>query len=222
MKNNCRYAATYVTKKDMENVIKSVLGFIPSGQMYGVVVSDFELKNNTTTQVVEKIEITHDGKKTTARYCKKDGSIIKGVARCHPDDEFNFRIGADLAYARMTEKIKQTEFKPHLVFNDSWIFEKEFLGYIGEETTLVDIAGNKLKVGDVVNIFDKDNGKHIGVASVVRDNRTSKYEVMGSYNSNWKNGISEESIIIKIKDCTEIKDREIIDKDVKYILTPEK
>ncbi len=53
----------------------------------------------------EKIVITHDGKITTAtKYCA-DGNKVTATARCAPEDDFNFRVGAELAFERLMEKI---------------------------------------------------------------------------------------------------------------------
>lgn len=53
----------------------------------------------------EKIVITHDGKTTTAtKYCG-DGSKVTATAKCAPEDEFNFEVGAKLALERLTEKV---------------------------------------------------------------------------------------------------------------------
>lgn len=53
----------------------------------------------------EKIVITHDGKTTTAtKYCA-DGSTVTATARCAPEDEFDFRVGAEIAMGRLVDKL---------------------------------------------------------------------------------------------------------------------
>lgn len=55
--------------------------------------------------VEDRIVITHDGKTTTAtKYCG-DGSKVTATARCAPEDEFNFEVGAKLALERLDEKV---------------------------------------------------------------------------------------------------------------------
>lgn len=50
----------------------------------------------------EKIEITTDGKKTTAVLYNNDGSVKrKASAKCSPDDKFDFEIGAQIAMKRL-------------------------------------------------------------------------------------------------------------------------
>ena len=50
----------------------------------------------------EKIEITTNGKKTTAILYNHDGSIKrKAIAKCSPDDMFDFEIGAQIAMKRL-------------------------------------------------------------------------------------------------------------------------
>lgn len=53
-----------------------------------------------------KVVITTDGKTTLARYYE-DGKVVKrGEAKCCPSDEFDFAIGAKLAYERCMGTIK--------------------------------------------------------------------------------------------------------------------
>lgn len=59
----------------------------------------------TESKVEEKIVITHDGKTTTAtKYCA-DGSKVTATARCAPEDDFDFRIGAEIAMGRLVDKL---------------------------------------------------------------------------------------------------------------------
>lgn len=48
-----------------------------------------------------ELHIMSDGKKTTAVY-KKNGEIVsRSEANLHPDDEFNFKTGAQIAFDRV-------------------------------------------------------------------------------------------------------------------------
>ena len=53
--------------------------------------------------VCEEITITRHGNKVVAKYGKK-----VGVAKCNPDDEFDFAIGAKLAFDRLMGFVKPT------------------------------------------------------------------------------------------------------------------
>ena len=51
-----------------------------------------------------ELHIMSDGKNTTAVY-KKNGELVSGSeANLHPDDEFNFRTGATIAFDRVFQK----------------------------------------------------------------------------------------------------------------------
>jgi len=50
------------------------------------------------------IKFTFDGPKTICKKYGEDGSLIaRGVARCHPEDDFEEKMGMDIAYERMLE-----------------------------------------------------------------------------------------------------------------------
>lgn len=53
----------------------------------------------------DKIVITHDGKTTTATLYRADGSKEQATAKCAPEDDFNFRVGAEIAMGRLVDKL---------------------------------------------------------------------------------------------------------------------
>lgn len=60
-----------------------------------------DLKRVEEKDMKETIVIYRDGKETIALF-KQDNKVIrKAVARCHPEDTYNFKIGADIAYKRL-------------------------------------------------------------------------------------------------------------------------
>lgn len=78
---------------------------------------------------IDKIVITTDGKTTTAKmYNGKDG-VETAIARCSPDDEFDFATGAKIALDRLFEeklyngKIVCTKVKPCYAFTVGKIYE---------------------------------------------------------------------------------------------------
>lgn len=61
-------------------------------------------KDFTFDDSTSEIHITVKGNQTHA-ILKEDGKVIKHeVAKCHPDDEFDFRAGAELAFDRLFDK----------------------------------------------------------------------------------------------------------------------
>ena len=60
----------------------------------------------------EKIVITHDGKTTLARLYEDNKVVKSAEAKCDPRDEFDFTVGAKLAFERLTgEEKKEPPFK---------------------------------------------------------------------------------------------------------------
>lgn len=54
-----------------------------------------------------EIVIRKDGKEVRAVF-KVNGKVVKeSVAKCHPDDRFNFKTGAEIAFSRLFEKKKK-------------------------------------------------------------------------------------------------------------------
>lgn len=71
-----------------------------NGQFTGLNYECFDLR-----ETADKIVITHDGKTTTATKYFGDGSKVTATAKCAPEDEFNFEVGAKLALERLDEKV---------------------------------------------------------------------------------------------------------------------
>lgn len=57
---------------------------------------------------MEKMVIIRDGSKVTAKYYKGD-KTVSAEAKCSPEDEFDFEIGAKLAMDRAIEKMKKED-----------------------------------------------------------------------------------------------------------------
>ena len=54
----------------------------------------------------KKIIITTDGKTTKARFYDGKKLIKEAIARCHPDDEFDFETGVRIAFDRLVGEKK--------------------------------------------------------------------------------------------------------------------
>lgn len=74
-----------------------------------------DLKRVEEEDMKETIVIYRDGKETIALF-KQDNKVIrKAAARCHPDDTYDFKAGADIAYKRlMGETADESEAKKSL------------------------------------------------------------------------------------------------------------
>lgn len=70
-----------------------------------------------STKPKHSITITSDGKTTTAVFTVDGREVKKGIAKCSPEDKFNFKTGAELALERMWGKKEQKE--------KHWYFSKE-------------------------------------------------------------------------------------------------
>ena len=97
-----------------------------------------------------ELHIMSDGKKTTAVY-KKNGDVVsRSEAKLHPDDEFNFKTGAAIAFDRVFQpepENKEPE-KSLRLFS----FTGNCYGTVGTPTKYKDINGRPLFVGDIVEI----------------------------------------------------------------------
>lgn len=99
----------------------------------------------------QELHITTDGYKTYGIY-KEDGKVVKREeARCHPDDTFDFKIGADTVINRIFHKEEpiKKETKKILVLEA----EGKELGVLGEEIDKTDSWGQPLHVGDIVEYY---------------------------------------------------------------------
>lgn len=110
--------------------------------------AEFMLKPAKTEKY--ELHIMSDGNKTTAVY-KKNGEIVsRSEANLHPDDEFNFKTGAQIAFDRVfqPEPEKKEPEKSLRLFS----FAGKCYGTVGHPTKYKDIYGRPLFVGDIVEI----------------------------------------------------------------------
>ena len=145
------------------------------------------------------ITIYQKGRKVIA----EDNATGKtATAKCHPEDEFDFSVGARLALDRL---FKPEEFVPYL---------KDFcLGYdygkIGEPTNLLDSFENPLFVGDVVDVISKTTG-HLGQKFVVKNKiewgaKNVKSFVMGiEMSCKGGNDYGGRFLVVKVKDHSKL------------------
>ena len=77
--------------------------------------STFELVPQSQQQIHQEIKIFKSFRSNNVNALMyKDGKVVKSaVAKCHPDDKFNFEVGAKLAMERLMGKgeIKEEDFK---------------------------------------------------------------------------------------------------------------
>lgn len=109
--------------------------------------SEYMLKPANTDKY--ELHIMSDGKKTTAVY-KKNGKVVaRSQARKHPDDEFNFKTGAQIAFDRVFQpEPEKKEPKKLRLFSVAG----KCCGTVGNPTRYKDINGRPLFVGDIVEI----------------------------------------------------------------------
>lgn len=112
------------------------------------------------------------------------------------------------AERRRNEEKKKAEFKPYLTFDGL----SDFYGNIGDETSQVDVLGNRLKVGDTVKLYYGKTFK--GESPIVRSN--NRDFVMGLCGTVFFNGKAEDWTIIKNRSYEEVEDGEIVG-NIKYI-----
>lgn len=103
----------------------TITGFTSEGN-YWVKESMFIFSEDTFEKKHhQKIVITTDGAETLARLYDGDKVVKKAVAKCSPDDTFDFNVGAKLAFERlMNEQKKPLTFREKL--------KQEHPDYVGE------------------------------------------------------------------------------------------
>lgn len=252
----------------------------------------------------QSIHIYQQGKKTIAQLNQGKEIISMSSAICHPDDEYDFTIGSEIAYERLinktidkdievklenkTENLPVVEvkrpaktgeyikalrnsahyrykqgdillviddilthpwcgkavryysnfYKGFVIKNEDYVvlenykgnktfrpflipthkespigFQKE--GDIGEDTSLVDILGNELKVGDVVNVYKNGN---ITKTSVVCKNLVENENYIDDYEGyDFTNGVNKQYqyYIIKNISYKDIRHKAIVN-DIMY------
>jgi hypothetical protein len=92
-------------------------GTVPSGQGQWVMPECLELIKSAHS---EKIVITHDGKTTLARLYEDNKVVKSAEAKCSPDDEFDFLVGAKVAFERLTgttPKVEPPKFDKSMLTN---------------------------------------------------------------------------------------------------------
>ena len=102
---NDRADDTYsITRKGYKGTVTDVL---KNGK---IKVNHFSVLEECFDLFEEKIVVTRNGKKTIAEYYINDKLMKKGLAKCCPEDEFDFETGAKLAVFRMFEAMKNSAF----------------------------------------------------------------------------------------------------------------
>lgn len=170
------------------------------------------------------IHVTSDGKTTYA--VLKDGKkVVKRTeARCHPDDIFEFDVGAYIAINRLLSNLadhlildepKKPKFVPHLEFVG---YEKTVnYGTIGEPTILVDNKGNELFVGDVVDLYYSKSGEYRGERPVCANDRYTQF-VMGIVDNCQPDSPNRKDwVFVKVRSYKDLKHGELID-EIKVVL----
>ena len=120
-------------------------------------------------------------------------------------------------YGDETEE-KKEDFKPYLLCVSA--SGEDFYGHIGDETNVFDIYGNRLKVGDTVNLYSGRGDTRLcfrNELAIVKDN-DSEF-VMGLRGSKFEHGVSDDNIgfvIIRNRQYEDIDNGEMVD-NIKYI-----
>lgn len=120
-------------------------------------------KSGQDCKGIGDVSIFVRGNKVIAR----DNNTNKvGIAKCSPEDTFDFAVGATLALERLfnatPEKKENKKFVPHLIgkhISDDY-------GIIGKPTKIIDANGCMLYIGDTVKMYK--HNKYYGEGVVVK------------------------------------------------------
>lgn len=109
-----------------------------------------DLKRVEEKDMKETIVIYRNGKETIALF-KRDNKVIrKANARCHPDDTYDFKAGADIVYKRLMGDSKP-DASNHVYTDDEWQdIEKAYQNRCDE---IVDIKAELRCINDNCNYW---------------------------------------------------------------------
>lgn len=126
------------------------------------------------------IMITCKGREVTAvKRNSKGKETFRAVAKCAPEDTFDFMVGAKLALDRLT---KSKKFNPHLICGNT------NYGVIGEKADFTAIFGEELFVGDTVESYSPGSGQTYPAEFVCRED--GKFSVMAVASERFNHGVS--------------------------------
>ena len=166
------------------------------GEIYSVYSKYFDLIESPTSS---ELHITVNGNETIAVY-KHDGKTEKAVAKCSPEDKFDFKVGAKIALERLgvlpAEIVKTTKVKlVHTSDNSDY-------GVCGTPTKYKDAHGNPLAVGDQVELYSENI--YYGTTVIVK-NESRKFVMGIQVNCDEDTGKTGSWTMIKVKDWRDIK-----------------
>lgn len=98
----------------------------------------------------ETINIYREGKYTIAK-TKVKGIVYEGKAACSPEDEYDFTIGAKLAFDRLIEKLKDIEYRVVCISDEAMDCTKGKI-YTVKNGILVDDAGD-IRRYSLIDVF---------------------------------------------------------------------
>lgn len=77
---------------------------------YGIVVKDvIEKVTNEPQHPKDKLVVYIQGTSVVAKYIREDKTSVEAVAKCNPEDTFDFLIGAQVALKRLVNKLGKKE-----------------------------------------------------------------------------------------------------------------
>ena len=176
------------------------------GRTFSVHSKYFDLIEESSPE----LHITVKGNETIAVY-KNGTEYKKAVAKCSPEDTFDFGIGAKLAHERLgvlptTEPVEPVvEDKPLKLSRNGCCY-----GTVGEPTGYKDVYGKSLVVGDVVSVWAKDTQMDYGEGVVVNKHGFFVSGMRSACNDE-KWTIDPDWVITKVKDHSEMKRGDHVD-----------
>lgn len=125
-----------------------------------------EMLEPVEEEITEKLVIYRNGSKTIAKYYK-DNKTFEAEAKCSPEDEYDFKTGAELAMNRVMDKAKEEE-------EYSWV---RCVGY-RQKGEFYFTIGKKYKIFNNGNITNDNGYTYVGVGKGTK-------EVMLDFLSKW-------------------------------------
>lgn len=121
---------------------------------------------NLYDHVITAKEFLREGKECIVIYRKGDETIAldkttgkKAVAKCHPDDEYDFNTGAKLAFARLTGEQPAAVFPEYVNCRCSTVREVKRAAKVGEYIKIINAYSSSYKKGSILKVTKVAKGE---------------------------------------------------------------
>lgn len=146
----------------------------------GVPIIDYKDFADEKAPTCYQITITCDGTVTTATMVINDREVKTAIARQNPEDKFDWRKGAKVAFDRLWDSQKKAEKKPEVREVKRWVKPGEYIKFSSVHGDCERYKnGDILKVENVIEVCGEDGFAQIACCGVIAT--PDEYVVLEGY-----------------------------------------